>query len=57
MILQIIVIALGSIVGYELIKTWLQSSLQQQVQEKTELIATPIMFVILLLLAIALLRR
>lgn len=53
MVWPYIVLALGSIVGYDLLKSWLES----QTQTDTEMKVSPAIIIILVLLAIYMLRR
>ena len=48
------IVGLGSIVGYELFKSWLESSTQTETTEQT---VSPVMVILLILLAVLLLRR
>ena len=54
MVWPYIALALGSIVGYELFKSWLESTTQTETTEQT---VSPVMVILLLLLAVLLLRR
>jgi len=53
MVWPYIALALGSIVGYDLLKSWLES----QTQTTEELKVSPAIIIILILLAIYMLRR
>lgn len=53
MVWPYIVIGLGSIVGYDLLKSWLES----HAQADTEMKVSPAIIIILVLLAIYMLRR
>lgn len=55
MVWPYVALALGSIVGYELLKSWLES--QQSQQPPQEMQVTPALLVALILLAILIMRR